>query len=464
MSSVYDALVLDAATKQGLASVRSLGRAGLRVAVGECFAECDPARPVAAFCSRYSARNVVLPSFGDDAAAFAAGVVEFVRECPTRVVLPAMDGSIAALLPQRDQLAALGCVLALPSDDVLAITNDKDRTLQIARSLGIGYPVTMRIDSIDDVAAMLASFRFPVVLKPTVSWSAQASIRLLPVEVVDEVEAARAVQAFRGAGATVLAQRWASGRREGVTLFVVDGEVLACCAHVAHRTSPSLGGASVMRESLPVPADIYSAAVSLVTAIGLEGVCEVEFRRDAAGYPLLMEMNARLAGTIENSVRSGLDFPLMIWQWATGQPVARVKECKTGVRTRWLRGDMRWIRENYGRVGRPDSVSRSRALWTFGSEFFRTRHYDFIDRHDLRPAITELRNTAAAIRRSRKSQQQLDLNRIREHICQQTRFSSSVPGHTGCRSPPICAGSAWTTVWSVAPWIPGGRACRSACT
>ena len=76
-----------------------------------------------------------------------------------------------------------------------------------------------------------------------------------------------------------------------------------------------------MRESIPIPEDIYDPAVALVQAIGLEGVCEVEFRRDAGGRPLLMEINARLAGTIENAVHSGVDFPMMIWRWATGQQV-----------------------------------------------------------------------------------------------------------------------------------------------
>ena len=143
-----------------------------------------------------------------------------------------------------------------------------------------------------------------------------------------------------------------------MTLFVVDGEVLASCAHVAYRTSPALGGVSVMRESIPMPQDIYSAAVCLVTAIGLQGVCEVEFRRDARGRPLLMEINARLAGTIENAMRSGIDFPMMVWQWASGLPVDRAGGYRTGVRTRWLQGDLRWLGNNQRRAGRPDSVPR----------------------------------------------------------------------------------------------------------
>lgn len=197
----YDILVLDAGSRQSLASARSLGRAGLRVALGECFAECDRALPVLAFRSRYSARNVVLPSYADDAAAFADGVVDFVRAHPTRVVLPTTDGAIAALTPRREQLAALGCVLALAPDQVLEIANDKDRTLAVARELGIAYPQTMRIDGVDDVPAMAAELGFPVVLKPTTSWVRKSPIRLQAVDVIDEAEAIRVIEDFARAGA-----------------------------------------------------------------------------------------------------------------------------------------------------------------------------------------------------------------------------------------------------------------------
>jgi len=43
-------------------------------------------------------------------------------------------------------------------------------------------------------------------------------------------------------------------------------------------------------------------------------------------------------------------------------------------------------------------VTPARGLWTFTSEFFRTRHYDFVDRYDMRPAVAEIRDTAAIIR------------------------------------------------------------------
>ncbi len=207
----YDILVLDAGSRQSLASVRSFGRAGLRVALGECFAECDPELPVLSFTSRYSARNVVLPSYAEDGAAFAAGVIDFVREHPTKMVLPTTDGAIAALSPCREQLATLGCVLALAPDQVLAIANDKDRTLAVARELGIEYPKTMRIEGVTDVPALAEAFEFPVVLKPTSSWVSDSLVRLQAVEVVNEAEATDVIEAFTKAGASVLAQQWAGG-------------------------------------------------------------------------------------------------------------------------------------------------------------------------------------------------------------------------------------------------------------
>jgi len=412
----YDILILDAGYKQSLASARSLGRAGLRVALGECFVECDPALPVLSFQSRYSACNVRLPSYAGDPCGFAAAVLDFVREHPTRVVLPTGDGVISTLMPYRDHFTELGSVLALASNPALEIAMDKDRTLEVARKLGIELPRTMRIDCLDDLPAVLAEFTYPVVLKPTVSWTGRSGQRVQPAEVIDRREAIEVTRRMLAAGSSVLAQEWACGRREGLTLFIAAGEVLAACAHAAYRTHPPLGGASVMRESIPAVPDIYGPAVQLATAIGLEGICEVEFRRDADGRPLLMEINPRLAGTIENAIHSGVDFPMLIWRRATGQQIDRVDGYRAGVRTHWLHGEVRWLRDNYRRTGRPDSMPRGRAFWTVARDMARTRYCDCFDWRDPGPGLTELRYTAASVWKSRNSRSSAaDLPRKEEH-------------------------------------------------
>ena len=401
----YDVLILDAEHKQSLASVRSLGRAGLRVAAGESVAQFDPDRPLPAFQSRYCAKRLVLPSFVDDAEEFSRAVIAFARKHSPRVVLPTGDATIGTLRPYREELAALGCVLALAPEAALAVANDKDRTLKVARRIGVECPQSVPVASVDDLSAAYAAFGFPFVLKPTISWTGQSATRVVPVEVVSEAEAEAVTEQILAAGSGVLAQEWLPGRREGVTVFVASDDVVAACGHVAHRTSPPLGGVSVVRESIDPPPDILDAAVRLVKEIGIQGVCEVEFRRDARGQPFLMEVNARLSGTIENAVQAGVDFPLMIWQWATGNSVARVDSYRTGIRTRWLHGDLRWLTENYQRIGRPDSISRSRSVIIFAAEFARTRHYDYFDKYDLRPFAAEIRHTAKVALKLRSHRQ-----------------------------------------------------------
>src|SRR5258708_3955495 len=211
----FDAFVLDGSYKQSLASARCLGRAGLRVAVGESLAD----DPVPAYYSRYCARRVLLPSYVSQAEAFAAAVVDFVREFPTRVVLPAGDETIAAVATVRDQLAGLGCTLALAPDSALQIANNKDRTLKVAVELGILTPRTISIGSVADLPAAIADLGFPFVLKPTISWTGKHPERLLPPDILTEAEAVEATESFLAAGSGVLAQQFASRRRERATFL-----------------------------------------------------------------------------------------------------------------------------------------------------------------------------------------------------------------------------------------------------
>src|SRR2546430_14580761 len=96
------------------------------------------------------------------------------------------------------------------------------------------------------------------------------------------------------------------------------------------RTDPPLGGLSVLRQSIAVPPDIGPQAEALVREIDLEGYSEVEFRRDAAGVSYLMEINPRLSASVEVAVRAGVDFPNLLYQWASGGPIARGPCCPNG--------------------------------------------------------------------------------------------------------------------------------------
>ncbi len=187
-------------------------------------------------------------------------------------------------------------------------------------------------------------------------------------------------------GGAVLFQEFLSGRRESLSLFSANGEIYARFAFWGKRTTPPLGGIYTLRQAIAFPPDTGEQAERLVREIGLEGYSQVEFRRDAVGKPYLMEINPRLNMSIAHAVSAGVDFPYLLYQWASGEPLERVKCYATGGWMRHLNGDIRATAAAVRQRGRPGVPSAARAILDFCLCFFMPMRYDYVDWKDPRPA------------------------------------------------------------------------------
>ncbi|MGH9291725.1 MAG: ATP-grasp domain-containing protein [Acidimicrobiales bacterium] len=403
------ALVLDAEYKQALAAARSIGRAGGVV----CLAASCPAAAegwtVPALWSRWVTSGEVIAGVAHDPTRYAEGVLDAVVRRRTEVVLPASDPALAALLPWRSELEE-HARLAVGAAKALEIALDKGETLRAASAAGVAVPVTLYVSDPRDAASAAAEVGYPAVVKPE---AYSGPTRLVARAVLDGAEAREAVAAIVATGVPALVQPWASGRREAVQVFRTDGAVVAQVASVTSRATPMLGGASVVRESISLPTDSGRAAEALLDAIGLEGYAEVEFRRDAHGRSLLMEVNPRLSGSVELGVRAGVDFPLMLYNWAAGRRVEPVEGYRAGVRLRWLAGDLRWLAEEVHGRSRPDGMPVPRALSRFVMDFGVRQSYDVLDAGDVMPAVAEMSNIAVKLGLALAGRQRLAGNLLR---------------------------------------------------
>jgi predicted ATP-grasp superfamily ATP-dependent carboligase len=380
--AALDVAVLDAGERQSLVAVRSLGRAGLRVgAFGH-------GRWSPAVASRWCAASGRLPDCASDPEGFVDALLLLLQAHRPHVVITAHDGTIEALRARREELDERVAV-ALAPESALEIAVDKERTLEAAAALGVGIPRTAHIERLDDLEAAIVEVGLPAVVKPVRSWveGADGGERLLSAVVVSLDEARLAGERALAAGGAVVLQEFLTGRREAVSLLLVDGRVRARFAQVAHRMYPPLGGSSILRESIPLPPDLVEASEALVSEAGLEGYSEVEFRRDAQGHARLMEINPRLSASVEVAVRSGVDFPRLVYAWASGATVPRVDGYRTGVRMRWLGGDLRWLRDTIAFQGRPEVLPARRAVADFVLDTFRPAAYDYVSVVDPRPAL-----------------------------------------------------------------------------
>jgi predicted ATP-grasp superfamily ATP-dependent carboligase len=377
-----NALILDASLRQSLVAVRCLGRAGVRVHAGAT------GRSTPAFASRYCQGAACLPEVADDPDAFADAVRDLARRTGRPVIFTSHDGSIDVLSARRRELEECA-FLALADNRALTIAADKRKTLALAAKLGIPVPTSLVVADIENLRSAAKEVGLPAVVKPIRSWVDDHRVRRRVVSSVHRrieslTAAAGALLELQGA---VIVQPWLSGDRQAVSFIYSGGEVAAAFAQVAYRTDPPLGGHSVMRESIPLLADIAEPAERLVRAIGLEGYSEIEFRRDARGIARLMEINARLSASVEVAVRSGVDFPLLVYKWARGMKLAPTRRYRVGVRMRWLGGDVRWLARTMSHQQDPDAVPPRAAVSQFGRDFLRPAYYDYLDVRDPRPAI-----------------------------------------------------------------------------
>ena len=374
-----DVLVLDGRARQSLVTVRSLGSRGLRIATLET---CNG---VPAFSSRWCAQKYICPA-NEGTEEYLAYLEQVLDATRARVLITASDGTIELIRRYRERLEQR-VQIALAKEPGLGIAINKEQTLTIASRLGLGVPRGVTVRDGSEVGMALHEIGLPAVIKPVVSWleGKQQSHRVACHLVTNSDEAYRAVEELTGSGGAVLFQQFLSGRRESLSYFYASGTIYARFAQLVKRTDPPLGGTDVLRQSIAIPADLDEQAEKLVREINLEGYCLVEFRRDSAGKPYLMEINSRLSAGIELAVRAGVDFPYLLYQWTSGKPINVMSGYRTGMGMRFLWGDISATAASVRQRGRPGVSPPARAILDFCTSFFVPTRYDYLDWRDPLP-------------------------------------------------------------------------------
>jgi len=378
---MYDALVLDARLGQSLATVRSLGSRGLRVAA------LGTSAGVPSFSSRWCQRAFACPA-AEGSEAYLSYLEQVLDQNSVGVLITSSDPTIALIRKHRERLERR-VRIALAKEPALGVAINKERTLDVARRLGLNVPSSVKVSTVNEVAAAVRKIGLPAVVKPAESWSSngQQGARIISQFVTTLEEARRAVEELTRFGGTVLLQQFLSGRRESISFLYTQGQIYARCAQWHMRI---VGGQSSLRQSIAVPADIGDQAERLVREIALEGCSEVEFRYDNAGNPYLMEINPRLWAATELAVRSGVDFPYLLYQWASGEKVDMVTSYRVGGQLRHLSRDVETVIVAARQRGRPEATPLVKAIRDFCGSFFIPTAYDYVDWKDPLPACTAM--------------------------------------------------------------------------
>lgn len=341
-------LVLDGNQNQAVAAVRSLAAAGHTVLVG------DSTSWSKAGWSRSAQGAFQYPSPQKQADAFVNRIVEIVASgakdikpsVPT-LVMPMTEATTLALSLHRDRIIRAGGVMVLPSHEQVLRAFDKQRTTELAQSLGIAVPRTILVENRDKAESAARSLEYPVVLKPRASeeLGQQGNVRTggrpRYASTAAEFEAAFADISMRSSG--VLVQQYVSGEGTGYFALMQQGELRAEFAHRRIRDVHPTGSGSAVRVSRAPEPEIRSASLAILQALRWHGVAMVEFRWQAGKPPVFMEVNGRFWNSLPLACYAGVDFPGLLAQMAERGDVPLQNGYRSGVRCRWLLGDLRHL-------------------------------------------------------------------------------------------------------------------------
>ena len=318
------AVVVDVGWVNGLAAVRSLGRAGIRVLA------LDHRPSALGFRSRYA--EPVLTPDPQDEEAFVSFLAEL--EVERAPLFATHDEPLNAIARGAERLGER-FLYPFPSWEVLARIQTKRGQLEAAEAAGIAVPRTSYPTSAAEARTAAEELGLPVLVKPssTEGFKRRFKRQAFRCDTLTEAEDAYAqaepyepmVQEVIPGGDDELYTLGSYVRADGKPLGLFSGRKL-------RQTPPGVGTCRV-GEAVWVE-DVVESGLKLLHALGFYGLSQVEFKRDTRdGAYKLMEVNPRLFQWHGLAAACGVDLPLIAYRDLTGEQVEPVSA--NGSRKRW---------------------------------------------------------------------------------------------------------------------------------
>ena len=368
-------LVTGGSRRATLTIVRSLGRKGLKIVVG------DYRKGSTASLSRYAYDRFTYPNPQKKPYAFFDTIYSKLKTGKYEVIIPVHDFEILPILKNKDLVEKYS---ALPFVDLKTFmkTVNKLETINIANSAGVRTPVTYHLKDKEELKHIVKDLEFPVVIKPIsqTQWDYEKGAKTRYVTSRNYIERKKDLIEFfeHNAIDEFLIQEYIKGRGAGASFLFNKGKMRALFSYVRLREYPITGGPSTLRMSIK-NWDMIETGKRLLEKLNWHGVAMVEFKLTSKG-PVLMEINGRFWGSLALAYHSGVDFPYLLYKLATDGDVKPVRNFEEGIICRWLiPGDMLNF---YFRL----QTEKKDNTYVF-KEFFKFRgmYYDYIDFDDPLP-------------------------------------------------------------------------------
>tara|TARA_B100001250_G_scaffold107220_1_gene90423 strand:+ start:1664 stop:2800 length:1137 start_codon:yes stop_codon:yes gene_type:complete len=231
------------------------------------------------------------------------------------------------------------CKIPISNYSIFREIHDKDSLLKIADNLGIPIPKTYTPRDFTDYIKIIPSFGYPHVIK------ARRGSSNSGVFVIENLEDAKRkyneVVNTKSEDRTVfdytkpLVQEYIGGEIHDVCTISDNGKIKQALTQKRLKTLPIRGGSGIVNMTT-LNKDLIYPSVKLLSKLGWSGVSQIEYKLDSNGVPRLMEVNPKFWGTLDLSIKAGINFPNLAVKLANGDSIPSKFKYKPDMRYRWI--------------------------------------------------------------------------------------------------------------------------------
>jgi predicted ATP-grasp superfamily ATP-dependent carboligase len=244
--------------------------------------------------------------------------------------------------------------LGLPDDGTVERCTDKVELATRALEAGLGAPEAVVCANRDEALAAAERFGFPAVLKPrrTVFRDGE-TIRHLASALVEDTAALDA--RLGEAGTPCIVQRRERGPIVSIAGVFAAGRLLALACSRYLRTWPAEAGPVSFSRSIEPAEGLRPSVTALLTALGWQGIFELETIERGEGDYAVLDFNPRIYGSLALAVKAGAPLPAVWCDWLLKGREADLT-ARPGVFYRWEDADLRNVLASL-RAGHPGQAA-----------------------------------------------------------------------------------------------------------
>jgi len=372
---IMNVLVLAADQKQAIPVVQSLGKRGIAIA---CLSP-NPNAP--AFYSRYCTEKIHFANTSNRQA-YADFLKRLVKTGKYRLLLPCSDHSTFIVSEHRQDISPYTQVF-LSSHQMVSTVSSKVKLMKFASRHHITVPKSFFISDLSDLEEGRFHLDFPVVIKRDITSGAK---HLRYAATKNEL-----ISGFHKLylpNETIVVQQYIKGKEKLFYAVCDKGEVIAYFMMEATRTHPPTGGTPAKAFSIKDP-ELKDFAFNIIQATQWTGMVGLDFKQEHESKEYyLLDFNPRFGGTTMLAVKSGVDFPYLLYELAVEGKKTYVSE---------------YDKKTYRSLFREDlfyAANKPLAIPKLLVEFLDPRVFYGFDRDDPGPFFRSAKNTLGELKDS----------------------------------------------------------------